>query len=72
VILQVTVAAMMVVGGLPRVLQAVHVAVGVAVWGVVVIVALQRSGRNMSARPAASREADVDERAANSAARDTR
>ncbi|MGH7699878.1 MAG: COX15/CtaA family protein [Gemmatimonadales bacterium] len=43
VLLQVTVAAVMVVSGLPRGLQALHVAVGTAIWAAVVIVALRRA-----------------------------
>ena len=41
VLLQVTVAAVMVLGGLPRGLQALHMAVGAAVWGAVVVVAVR-------------------------------
>ena len=41
VLLQVTVAALMVLGGLPRGLQALHVAVGTAVWGAVVVAAVR-------------------------------
>jgi hypothetical protein len=37
--LQVAVAALMVLGGLPPGLQALHVAVGTAVWGGLVLVA---------------------------------
>jgi hypothetical protein len=36
----VTVAALMVLGGLPQGLQALHVAVGAAVWGTVVVAGL--------------------------------
>lgn len=43
VLLQVTVAALMVTGGLPRGLQALHVAVGAAVWGAVVVEGLLRA-----------------------------
>jgi heme a synthase len=43
VLVQVTVAALMVTGGLPQALQAAHVAVGTGVWGALVVVGLGRA-----------------------------
>ena len=50
VALQVAIAAAMVLGGLPRALQAAHVAVGAAVWGGMVLVTLSKGQREPGAR----------------------
>jgi heme A synthase len=56
VLVQGIVAALMVLNGLPRALQALHVAVGVALWGAVVVVALRPA---RLAGPAGRRDAKL-------------